>query len=139
MAVETDPPLPPANPANLLEPDEGEQSMELATPLMPTSALSTHLTEPDDDHMLQHVAHSLLPSPWLRDQVPPGNSTSVGQIRQDHYPVDPASEIESPYADPPTIPLPHSPELEPEGLSAWEENSPSDFNISALDFPIPPG
>lgn len=52
--------------------------------------------------------------------------------------MDPAPEIESPYVDPPTIPLPHSPKSEPEGLSAWEENSPSDFTISASDFPIPP-
>jgi len=109
--------------------------MELATPLMPTSVLTTHLT----DHLLQHVAYSLTPSPSLRNEAPLGNSTSVGQIRQEDYPVDPPPEIESPYVDPPTIPLPHSPESEPEGLSAWEENSPSDFTVSALDFPIPPG
>ena len=93
--------------------------MELATPLMPTSLL-THSTSPSHVFYLPGQPQS------FHDN---GHGLSQGQVLDI---VQESGHTDSFYVDPPSIPLPPS----PDGLSAWEENS--EFTVSASAFPLPP-
>jgi hypothetical protein len=124
-------PVPATNATSLLD-NEGEQSMQLATPLLPTSIL---MNVPDDVNMPLHATRSPPPFSLPINRFAPG--TVKGEILRETYAPDPVSEIESPHADPPTIP--HSPELEVEleDLIAWEENSTSISASFSPRFPSP--
>ena len=93
--------------------------MELATPLMPTSLLTNSTSPP-------HVFYSSGQPQSFHDS---GHGLSQGQVLNF---VPGSRHTDSFYVDPPSIPLPPS----PDGLSAWEENS--EFTVSASAFPLPP-
>lgn len=121
---------------NLLDPDGGEISMELATPLMPTSALcaypplSPHLqnSRPSSQLSISQSNHPRFHDRFYHEEPQATIPHEYDTTPQHH----------SFYVDPPSIPLPPS----PDGLSEWEDNSHSptlsQVMIVAAAFPLPP-